>query len=232
MKIKPSNEQIIEAANNVSSISQLLDKLGLPKNSGSIHNEIKTRLKELGLYERFSNGRSWCKGLTKETSASIRKQSETFRRRLDSGEIVPWHKGKTKETDSRLAAISEHNKKAVNKKIAEGTWHVSFAKRKVHEYNGEKFHGTWELKYAQWLDSQGIRWRRPKESFYYELEGIARRYTPDFYLIDEGCYVEIKGYETEKDRAKWNQFPLKLKVLKGKELKEMGLIDSYKDISK
>ena len=38
--------------------------------------------------------------------------------------------------------------------------------------------------------------------------------------------LKIKGYKTEKDIAKWEQFPThrKLKVYMCKELKELGLI--------
>jgi len=43
-------------------------------------------------------------------------------------------------------------------------------------------------------------------------------------LIDEGMYIEIKGYKVEKDEAKWSQFPLKLKVLTGHNLIELGLL--------
>lgn len=28
-------------------------------------------------------------------------------------------------------------------------------------------------------------------------------YFPDFYLPDYNLYVEVKGYETERDRCKW-----------------------------
>lgn len=45
------------------------------------------------------------------------------------------------------------------------------------------------------LDQQGISWRRPDEKFPYFFEGRNSYYTPDFYLIDEGCYIEIKGYK-------------------------------------
>lgn len=112
----------------------------------------------------------------------------------------------------------------VNKKIEDGTWHVSLAKNMWKIYNGQKFHGTWEVKYAKWLDKNNIQWRKPKETFKYEFQGKTRRYTPDFYLIEEGCYVEIKGYETDKDRAKWSQFPLKHKVIKKQEFKQLGIL--------
>ena len=31
-------------------------------------------------------------------------------------------------------------------------------------------------------------------------------------------YVEVKGYETDRDKAKWNQFPKKLLIIKKNEI--------------
>lgn len=124
----------------------------------------------------------------------------------------------------------EKVRKTVMERVRNGTWHNSFSKSRTHIYKGIKLYGKWEVAYAMWLDDNDIEWRRPKESFVYEFGGSDHRYTPDFYLIQEGVYVEVKGYKTEKDEAKWSQFPLKLKVLMGEDLHEMGLITSYKKI--
>ena len=78
--------------------------------------------------------------------------------------------------------------------------------------------GTWEYKYALWLDANNIDWRRNTKGFPYTFGGKQRKYYPDFHLLDENKYVEVKGYETEKDKAKWSQFPEKLIVLKKIEL--------------
>lgn len=65
-----------------------------------------------------------------------------------------------------------------------------------------------------------------EESFAYIFEGKERKYTPDFYLVDSDEYVEIKGYKTDKDAAKWEQFPehRKLKVLRGEDLIALKII--------
>jgi hypothetical protein len=34
-------------------------------------------------------------------------------------------------------------------------------------------------------------------------------------------YVEVKGFETERDRAKWTHFPEELIVLRKKEIEEI-----------
>lgn len=115
---------------------------------------------------------------------------------------------------------------AIQRKVKEGTWHTSLSRRMHIDYNGIDLHGTWELAYAMYLDSKGIRWRRCKESFPYRFNNVVLRYTPDFYLIDTNQYVEIKGYETEKDRCKWNQFSgdNPLVILKENDLKELKII--------
>lgn len=83
------------------------------------------------------------------------------------------------------------------------------------------------MAYAKYLDENNIEWQRPKTKFYYEFIGLKQGngyYTPDFYLVKEDKYIEIKGYETDRDRAKWKWFPQKLEVLKEKQLKELKII--------
>ena len=67
---------------------------------------------------------------------------------------------------------------------------------------------------------------RCKDSFSYNFQNKLRRYTPDFYLVDTCEYVEIKGYKTEKDDAKWCQFPKDktLKILVEYDLKQLNVI--------
>lgn len=81
----------------------------------------------------------------------------------------------------------------ISAKIMDETWHCSFAKRRKHAYGGAAFDGTWELKFAQWCDANAVHWERNTRSFPYCFER-SRQYTPDFYLPDANCYVEIKGW--------------------------------------
>jgi hypothetical protein len=122
--------------------------------------------------------------------------------------------------------ISKKVSKTVQEKVKNGEWHTSLARNMHIDYKGNDLHGTWELKYAQYLDSLNINWVRNKDSFKYFFEGKERYYTPDFYLIDSDEYIEIKGYKTEKDDAKWSQFPKHrtLIVLMERELKEKKII--------
>lgn len=137
-----------------------------------------------------------------------------------------------KISESRKRRSSEWNVEngkrismAIQKKVAAGEWHTSLAKHMHFNYNGNDLHGSWEVAYATYLDTHGINWIRCKQQFPYTFENKLRKYTPDFYLIDTDEYVEIKGYQTEKDIAKWDQFPIdkKLTVLTRTELISMGI---------
>lgn len=79
--------------------------------------------------------------------------------------------------------------------------------------NEEVLHAGWELKVALHLDAKQIKWTKSKQSVTYTFNGNLHEYFPDFYLEDLGYYVEVKGRQTEKDLAKWEQFPHKLRVL-------------------
>ena len=149
----------------------------------------------------------WCtKNPKRKTSAKKLAKSQTGKKH-------------TQKTKTKLQGIA-------NKKVKNGTWHSSFSRCRTYKYKGESLYGTWELRYAKYLDEKGIKWRRPAERFAYRFEDRTRYYIPDFYLSETSTYIEIKGYETEKDRAKWRDFPsdLKHQVLKGCDLVKMGIL--------
>lgn len=158
---------------------------------------------------------------------------------LDKGNQVGIHtvhchlnpKSKMTKEKIRNSSIGRKHSDATKKKLSDiakqnilnGRGYCSLSKDRIHEYNGNKFHGKWELKYAMYLDENNIKWERVKQNFPYTFENDVHRYTPDFYLTDSDVYVEVKGYEIEKDRCKWRDFPHTLKVLKHKELKNLGI---------
>lgn len=86
-------------------------------------------------------------------------------------------------------------------------------------YNGIILDSSWELYFARWCDSENIKWEKNKKGFSYEWNG-ERIYYPDFYLEDFNLYVEIKGYERERDKEKWKSVQ-NLLVIKKKEIKEI-----------
>lgn len=93
---------------------------------------------------------------------------------------------------------------------------------KLIEYNGYSLNGSWELLVAKYLDLNNIQWTNIiNTGFTYNWDNSNHLYFPDFYLINENVYVEVKGYERERDSCKWRDFPEKLIILK---LAEINLI--------
>lgn len=82
--------------------------------------------------------------------------------------------------------------------------------------------GTWEKRFAEYLNKNKIKWDRIRIRF-----NGHKRYTPDFYLIEEKIYVEIKGWMKQRDiikmRAVLFEHPdIDLRILEGKKtLKEL-----------
>lgn len=82
-----------------------------------------------------------------------------------------------------------------------------------------KVKGKWEYNVANYLIENNIRWTNDIKPFNYIWNDKNHLYFPDFYLIDYNLYIEVKGYQREKDLAKWKYFPEKLIVLKKDEIK-------------
>lgn len=85
-----------------------------------------------------------------------------------------------------------------------------------------KVDGSWELKFCKFADKLKLEWTRNKKRFpYIKPDGTESTYQPDFYVRELNSYIEVKGYETDLDRAKWDQFPEKLIILRRKEIGEL-----------
>ncbi len=166
---------------------------------------------------RYDDGASW-RELGKTNAAlawgvkmgklKTRSRSVAVKLRYSSGKVdmSPW---KSKEFRRKCAKNGGLKPNAGRCKLI----------RHLSPIAGEVFlNGEWEYKYALWLDAHEINWKRNTDWFPYNFDGKLRKYFPDFYLIDTSEYVEVKGYETKKDAAKWSQFPKKLLVLKRKDL--------------
>ena len=88
------------------------------------------------------------------------------------------------------------------------------------EYNGVILNGKWELIVAKYLDINNIKWERPSIPFEYIWENKTHLYYPDFYLSDYDMYLEVKGYERERDKCKWKVVS-NLVVLKKKDIEDI-----------
>ena len=154
-----------------------------------------------------------------------------------TGVQTPWNKGLT--NDPRLTGKASTTEKELErrrklskiatKRHADG-WDNKAGRCKKYRYNsliaGEiTLDGTWELEVAKWLDAQNYNWKRNKQRFQYiNLKNVISYYTPDFWVEELNGYLEVKGYETELDRCKWQQFTENLIVWKRKDLQKLKLI--------
>ncbi len=83
---------------------------------------------------------------------------------------------------------------------------------KSGNYKGYFCQSSWELAYVIYNLEHNIKFKRSWERFSYTFNGKKRNYIPDFKL-DNGDYVEVKGYWSEQWQAKKDSFPHKLIVI-------------------
>jgi len=153
--------------------------------------------------------------------------SNAERKRKPNQYSNPSYKESHEITEKRKLAAIERNKKpwsadrrkkhsiAMSKAVSEHPDAYTSSNRgrvKQTEYRGIKFHGTWEVMFAEWCDLNKIIWERNTKYFIYSWNG-ERKYFPDFYLPEKDIYIEVKGYTTDRDLAKWRDFPKKLVVI-------------------
>lgn len=137
---------------------------------------------------------------------------------------ISWNTGLTKDTDERVKRNGENVSKTFREQIAEGTYvtssmgpearkrlserqslHNSGGKCKWYDVTGTSVQGRWERDIALKLNEFGVEWEKPTikdEIWKYDISGSIRSYTPDFYLPEYNCWLEIKGYWWGNDLEK------------------------------
>jgi hypothetical protein len=145
-------------------------------------------------------------GLTPEGREKIRQSTIEQNKRQWQDESV-----RKKHKESMLRAVKEN---------PESYTSANRGRTKQIIIDNIKLQGQWEVDFYLWAKSQGLEPKRPTESFQYEWNGV-RWYHPDFYIESLDLYVEVKGYETDRDRAKWLTFPKNLLIIKAKEIKQI-----------
>lgn len=125
----------------------------------------------------------------------------------------------------RVWTLEQRNKHSASMKRAVENHPDSYTssnrgRTKQIEIDGIKLQGQWEVDFYIWAKKSGFNPKRPANGFKYQWNG-ERTYYPDFYIESKNLYVEVKGYETDRDRAKWSQFPEKLCIIKEEEIKQI-----------
>ena len=171
-----------------------------------------------------------------------------------------WNKGLTKETDDRVKYCTEKIKEAIKEKghCWSGRHHSDETKEKMRQYMLEKYKngfevrcgralkynykspiagsikvdGRWELAVAKYLDQKKVTWKRNTKRFpYINTKGKHSTYCPDFFVEEWNTFIEVKGYETDLDRCKWEQFKHPLQIWNADTLIELNIINKYGEVA-
>lgn len=91
--------------------------------------------------------------------------------------------------NQKLYRDPEFKQRATDRIRSATRWHGD-----RYQYNGVAFRSTWEVKFAEWLDSQGIvyKYEGVKVEYFDPEKSQERTYYPDFYLPDRNLCIEIK----------------------------------------
>jgi hypothetical protein len=145
---------------------------------------------------------AWNKGKTAKDNESVRQLAKTMSENAKAG----------KNAGSFRVGDSRHKSEEIRKKIQEtmltkdcSDRHPNSVRTDYVCVDGSVVHlqSTYELRVAETLDNNGVRWMRPKCLYYVAADGVRRRYYPDFYLLDYGVYLDPKNeYLEELDKDK------------------------------
>lgn len=116
----------------------------------------------------------------------------------------------SKETKKKISETCKKNK-------CSGGYRQGSGRGKKGTYKGYYCDSSWELAYVIYNLDHNIKFERNEKLFPYEFNGEQHKYKPDF--IENGIYVEIKGYFTEQVKAKEFAFPYQLKYIDKESIK-------------
>lgn len=165
------------------------------KNSQSVkkahQKEPEKWMGHLGHLTGFAS-KQWKDNNLEQYQLMHKQAGETYKRKLKNGQLIYHWTGKkhtlqTRQKMSKNAALNSNG-------------HVRTKYYDVycpHENKFVKVQGTWQLKYAEYLNKNNINWIRSRKiNLKYRLheDDYLHTYYPDFYLPDTDQYIEIKGY--------------------------------------
>lgn len=123
-------------------------------------------------------------------------------------------------TSAERETISIQRSKTA-KSYGNGGYREKSGNSKKGYFRGVYCQSTYELVWVIYNLDHAVEFIRNKTAFVYEFEGKTRKYYPDFYLIKDQKYVEIKGRMTNNDHAKLDQFPAEIILLMKSDMNEM-----------
>ena len=177
--------------------------------------EIRCKKNPAGIQVKPSYGMLGKKGANQYTYGA---EMTTETKKKISKTTTNWNNKRWSDSENRIKH-SEAMKRAVQNN-PESYNSSNRGRTKQIEVDGLKLQGQWEVDFYLWAKKAGLNPQRPTKAFRYVWNGD-RWYHPDFYIESKNLYVEVKGYETDRDRSKWLQFPEKLCIIKEKEIKQI-----------
>lgn len=111
----------------------------------------------------------------------------------------------------------KYHKKCYN--IIAGGLRKGSGRGKKGWYKGYWCDSSWELAFVIYNLDHNIKFERNKEGFEYEYKNKKLKFYPDF-ILEDGSYVEIKGYKSDNSNAKLKAFPFKINFLYKNEMKK------------
>lgn len=163
-----------------------------------------------------SNGVFWCSDETSRCPDVI----ATVKHNQKNLKPNPTDPVKLEQKRNKISAL-------MKARYASG-WESTAGRCKKYKYFSESaghisVDGTWEITFCQFADALKLQWHRNKKRFsYIKPDGTHSTYQPDFFVDSWGIYVEVKGYETKLDHAKWSQFNEPLLILRKTEIGKMA----------
>lgn len=145
--------------------------------------------------------KSWVENNPDKYKAMHKQSGATFKQRLQSGEIShPWTgKNHTKQAKQKIS-------EKMYERTCRGWSHCKyFEVFNLTTNEIVKVQGTWQLKYAEYLNQNNISWIRSRKiNLKYRLhqDDYLHTYYPDFYLPEQDVYIEIKGRYQQQQRIK------------------------------
>jgi hypothetical protein len=197
------NSNISKMENNACGFDEIKEQIQVERLAGAKVKDLQEKYAGIGY------------GRVAKLCAALPARKPIFKERVKSLEE------RTKlsvASKAQWAAMSDDQKRvllASSKAAKMGEKNINFGKvwggkGRGTRVNGVDSHGTavvfrstWESKFAEFLTKAGFTWTYEPKTFRCGLLGT---YTPDFYVASWGCYVEVKGWLTEKAKAKIEWF--------------------------
>lgn len=191
----------------ISNLSLKCHEIRCEKNPNKIETKLSDKTKnKLSIVMKIKNTNSqriWKKETIEKLKISSREKNKEY-----------WTEEKRKEHSLKMANIAKEKPESYSINNVSG-------RVKIYEYNGFKLKGKWELSVAKMLDESNIKWTNILQPFPYFWKDGWHLYFPDFYLTELDIYIEVKGYQRERDLIKWKSVNKKLIILKEEELNKL-----------